>query len=304
MPIVSTATLRHYGDPHPRRRIHVLDSVMSYVDVGQGRPIVFLHGNPTWSYVWRNIIPHAQPHGRCLAPDLIGMGLSAKSPSGSYRFQDQARYLDAWFESLALEEQVVLVSDDWGTALAAHWANRNRSRVGGFVYMEGVIRPSTWADYPEGPRRVFQALRSEEGRRMVIEKNAFVEDILPRTVVHPLSPATMAGFRAPYLHPEDREAMLAWHRELPIEGSPADVVDIVKASGDWLSKAPVPKLLIVGSPGAALTGEALSYARSWSHQEEVTVTGAHVLQEDSPHEVGKALSAFLQTHGNGKGAGS
>ncbi|URX63716.1 haloalkane dehalogenase [Luteibacter anthropi] len=282
-----------HGDRHQRRSVPVLDSSMSYVDVGEGRPIVFLHGNPTWSYVWRNVIPYVKGNGRCLAPDLIGMGLSGLSPSGSYRFHDHVRYLDAWFEKMNLGDKIVLVSHDWGTALASYWASRYRSRVAGFAYMEGIIRPSRWSEFPDGMRKMFQALRSPVGRKMIMEENLFIEGILPHTVIEKMDDETMNGYRMPYRDPERREAMLAWPRELPINGEPEEVADIVTSASEWIARSDIPKLLIAGDPGAALSGAALDYARSWSNQKEVKVKGSHVLQEDSPRDIGQALSAFI-----------
>ncbi|AZD10185.1 Haloalkane dehalogenase [Pseudomonas chlororaphis] len=294
MPVFSSSDLPKHGDPHPRQRIRVLDTQMSYVDVGHGHPVVFLHGNPTWSYQWRNIIPYALPHGWCLAPDLVGMGLSGKSPTQAYRFEDHARYLDAWFDALGLVEKVVLVTDDWGTALGAHWANRHRDRVQALVYMEGVIFPGSWEDYSGGAGEIFRALRSERGEHMVLEDNFFIEALLPRTTLRELSANEMNAYRAPFGKREDRWPTLVWPRELPIDGEPANVMQIVEASGRWLSTAELPKLLIVGEPGVVLTGRALAYARSWANQQEVSVRGLHSLQEDSPDEIGQALSAFLR----------
>ncbi|NTZ88996.1 haloalkane dehalogenase [Burkholderia metallica] len=294
MTSLTSDDLPKYGDPHPRRRVPVLDTEMSYVDVGAGDPVVFLHGNPTWSYLWRNIIPHALPYGRCLAPDLVGMGLSGKSPTRAYRFADHARYLDAWFDTVGLTGNVVLVTDDWGTALGAHWANRHRDRVQAFVYMEGVVFPGSWEDYAGGGEEIFKALRSEKGEQMVLDENVFIEAILPRTTLRKLSADEMDAYRAPFATREDRLPTLAWPRELPIDGEPADVVEIVEASGAWLATDVLPKLLIVGEPGAVLTGRALAHARTWANQREVRVPGIHSLQEDSPDEVGQALSTFLR----------
>ena len=293
MPLLTADNLAQYGDPHPRQRVAVLDTDMSYVDVGAGEPIVFLHGNPTWSYLWRNIIPHALPHGRCLAPDQVGMGLSGKSPTRAYRFEDHARYLEAWFEAMGLTN-VVLVTDDWGTALGAHWANRNRDRVQALVYMEGVVFPGSWDDYAGAGKDLFKALRSEPGEQMILEENLFIEGILPRTTLRTLGVEEMDAYRAPFATRENRWPTLAWPRELPIEGEPANVVKIIEASGAWLATEALPKLLIVGEPGAVLTGRALAYARTWANQREVSVPGIHSLQEDSPAEIGLALSLFLR----------
>ena len=221
------------------------------------------------------------------------MGLSGKSPTRAYRFEDHARYLDAWFEAMGLSN-VVLVTDDWGTALGAHWANRNRDRVQALVYMEGVVFPGSWDDYAGAGKDLFKALRSEPGEQMILEENLFIEGILPRTTLRTLGVEEMDAYRAPFATRENRWPTLAWPRELPIEGEPANVVKIIEASGAWLATEALPKLLIVGEPGAVLTGRALAYARTWANQREVSVPGIHSLQEDSPAEIGLALSLFLR----------
>ncbi|GBD13356.1 Haloalkane dehalogenase [bacterium HR24] len=280
-------------DPHPRRRVPVLDSEMAYVDTGQGRPVVFLHGNPTYSYLWRNVIPHVEPLARCLAPDLIGMGDSGKAPAGSYRFVDHARYLDAWFEALGIRD-AVLVGHDWGGALAFYWAQRHPERVRGLVYMETIVMPLTWDDWPQAARRIFQGFRSAEGERLVLDENLFVERVLPGSILRGLTPAEMERYRRPYQRREDRLPVLAWPRELPIEGQPADVVAIVEGYARWLQQSPLPKLFINAEPGAILTGRQRDFCRTWPNQREVTVPGVHFVQEDSPHEIGQAIADFLR----------
>jgi haloalkane dehalogenase len=280
-------------DPHPRRHGRVLDTEMAYVDVGPGDPVVFLHGNPTSSYLWRNVIPHVQPSSRCLAPDLIGMGDSGKAPSGSYRFVDHARYLDAWFESLALS-RVTLVVHDWGSALGFHWARRHPERVRGLVYMEALVRPVGWDEWPEAARKVFQAMRSPAGEEMVLVKNVFVERILPLSVLRGLTEAEMAVYRRPYLEPgESRRPTLTWPRQIPIDGEPADVVAIVDDYARWLATSDVPKLFVNADPGIILTGRQREFCRTWPNQEEITVRGTHFIQEDSPREIGEAVARFV-----------
>jgi haloalkane dehalogenase len=280
-------------DPYERRRVAVIDSEMAYVDTGAGDPMVFLHGNPTSSYLWRNVIPHVEGLARCLAPDLLGMGESGKSPSGSYRFVDHARYLDAWFEALGLTANVTLVGHDWGSALAFHWAHRHPDRVKGIAYMEAVVRPVTWEEWPEAARAIFQALRSPAGEEMILEKNVFVERILPGSVLRALSDEEMAVYRRPYLEPgESRRPTLTWPREIPVEGEPADVVEIVGRYGEWLSASDVPKLFINAEPGAILTGRQREFCRTWPNQREVTVKGVHFVQEDSPREIGRAIAEW------------
>jgi haloalkane dehalogenase len=281
-------------DAHPRRKLKVLDTTMSYVDAGNGDPIVFLHGNPTSSYLWRNIIPHAAVLGRCLAPDLVGMGDSACAPDGSYRFRDHARYLDAWFEALELRDSVILVVHDWGSALGFDWARRHPHRVRAIAYMEALVQPRRWEDFPAGRERIFRALRSEQGERLVREENFFVETVLPKSVLRPLRPAEMEAYRRPFLQPAARTPTLAWARELPIDGVPPDVVAVVEAYAAWLAASAMPKLFVNAEPGALLTGRAREFCRKWPNQREVTVPGIHYVQEDSPHQIGAALHAFLQ----------
>lgn len=287
-------------DPQPRQTVSVLDSHMAYVESGKpaqsGTPaIVFLHGNPTSSYLWRNVIPHLDAHGRCLAPDLIGMGRSGKSGNGSYRFVDHARYLDAWFDAVVPEGPVVLVIHDWGSALGFNWARRNPDRVAGIAYMEGIVMPVTWDDWPEAARQMFQGFRSEAGEAMVLEKNLFVEKVLPASVIRPLGEDAMAAYRAPFAEPgESRRPTLTWPRQIPIEGEPDDVVRIVEKYGTWLSKCDTPKLFINAEPGSILVGPQRAFCRGWPNQEEVTVSGLHFVQEDSPHEIGEAVAAFVQ----------
>ena len=277
-------------DPFTRKRIAVLDSEIAYVDEGAGDSIVFLHGNPTSSYLWRNIIPHCLPLGRCLAPDLIGMGESGKNPAGSYRFVDHARYLDAWLDAMDLGDSVTFVIHDWGSALGFHWANRHRDRVKGIVFMEAIVRPVTWAEWPEAAARVFQGFRSPAGDAMVLENNVFVERVLPGSIMRDLTDEEMAVYRKPFLEPgESRRPTLTWPREIPIEGEPADVTAIVQDYADWLSASDLPKLLINAEPGAILNGPQLEFARSWPNTTEVTMPGNHFVQEDSPHEIGAAI---------------
>jgi len=286
-------------DPFPRTRVKVdrrADGTlqMAHVDVGEGDPIVFLHGNPTSSYLWRNVIPHVEGLGRCLAPDLVGMGDSGAAPDGSYRFVDHARYLDAWFEALGLTN-VTLVVHDWGSALGFYWAYRHPERVRGIAYMEAVVRPLTWEDWREESRQIFQNLRSEAGEEMVLEKNLFIEGILPSAVLRDLTEEEMNVYRRPYLEPgESRRPTLTWPRELPINGEPEDVVSIVDDYSEWLAQSDVPKLFVNAEPGAILTGSQREFCRTWPNQEEVTVRGVHFVQEDSPHEIGEAVATFVR----------
>lgn len=281
------------GDRYERRRVPVLDTDMAYVDTGKGDAVVFLHGNPTSSFLWRKVIPHVQGVGRCLAPDLVGMGQSGKAPSGSYRFADHARYLDAWFEALELRQNVTLVVHDWGSALGFDWARRHPDRVAGLVYMEAIVRPLTWAEWPENARKIFQGMRSPAGEELVLQKNVFVDRILPGSVLRTLSADEMGIYRAPYLEPgESRRPTLQWPREIPIDGEPADVVAIVDAYAKWLAQSDVPKLFVNAEPGSILVGAQRQFCRTWPNQDEITVKGLHFIQEDSPLDIGQAIRAF------------
>ena len=282
------------ADWYERRRLRVLDSHLVYVEVGVGDPIVLLHGNPTSSYLWRNVIPHLGGSGRCLAPDLIGMGRSGKAPGGSYRLADHVRYLDAWLEALDLS-RVTLVVHDWGSALGFHWARRHPGRVKALVYMEAIVRPVTWTEWPDAARKIFQAMRSPAGEDMVLAKNVFVERILPASVLRGLTSQEMERYREPFREPgESRRPSLTWPREIPVDGEPADVVALVDEYARWLSSTPIPKLFVNGNPGSILVGAQREFCRAWPNQQEVTVRGSHFLQEDSPAEIGQAIARFLK----------
>ena len=282
------------ADWYERRRLRALDSHLSYVEVGVGDPIVLLHGNPTSSYLWRNIIPRLDGAGRCLAPDLIGMGRSGKAPSGSYRLADHVRYLDAWFDALDLRG-VTLVVHDWGSALGFHWARRHPDRVKALVYMEAIVRPLTWAEWPEASRKLFQGLRSPAGEELILTKNVFVERILPGSVLRGLTAEEMDRYREPFRQPgESRRPTLTWPREIPLDGEPADVVALVDGYAGWLAESPLPKLFVNASPGAILVGAQREFCRAWPNQQEVTVKGNHFLQEDSPAEIAQAIAKFLR----------
>lgn len=282
-------------DRNPRKRIAVLDTEISFVDTGAGHPIVFMHGNPTSSYLWRNVIPHCADVGRCLAPDLIGMGQSGASPSGSYRFADHSRVLDAWFDALGISN-AVLVGHDWGGSLGFHWAARNPDRVRGIAYMETIVAPMRFAEWPEEARNAFQAMRSDAGEDLVLQQNMFVEKIIPVGIIRDLDQETHDAYRKPFAEPgEGRRPTLTWPREIPIDGEPADVTAIVEAYGAWLAESDVPKLFINAEPGRMMMrGNLREICRSWPNQREVTVDGLHYIQEDSPNEIGKAIASFVR----------
>ena len=283
-------------DPHPRHRVDCAGVEMAYVDTGTGSAestVVFLHGNPTSSYLWRNVIPQVAPLARCLAPDLAGMGDSGRTPDGTYRFVDHRRHLDAWFEAMIPEGPVTLVLHDWGSALGFHWAFRHQERIKGLAYMEALVRPLTWDEWPEAARRVFQGFRSPAGEEMALTNNVFVERVLPGSTLNGISDEAMQMYRRPYLEPgESRRPTLSWPREIPVDGEPPDVVAIVEEYAGWLSKSRVPKLFINADPGAILTGAQREFCRSWANQREVTVPGVHFIQEDSPDEIGRAIAEW------------
>ena len=282
---------------YAKKQASVLGRTMCYVDEGAGEPIVFLHGNPTSSYLWRNVIPHVTHLGRCIAPDLIGMGDSEKleeSGPESYHFIEHRRYLDEFLRQLGISTNVVLVLHDWGSALGFDWANRHRDAVQGLAYMEGLVRPITWDEWPEAARKVIQGFRSPAGEQMALENNIFVERVLPGSLLRKLSEAEMSVYRRPYLSVgESRRPTLSWPRQIPIDGEPADVTDIVASYAEWLAEADVPKLFINADPGAILTGAQREFCRGWPNQEEITVAGTHFIQEDSPEEIGAAVAGFV-----------
>ena len=280
-------------DSHPRKKVSILDTEISYVDTGDGDPIVFLHGNPTWSYLWRNIIPYIQDYGRCLAPDLVGMGQSGKSPTRAYRFQDHARYLDAWFDALHLSRNIILVLHDWGSALGFYRAFRHREQIQAIIYMEAIVQPRRWEDFPSGRDAMFRALRSEQGEHLVLDENFFIEVVLPKSIIRRLREEEMAAYRAPFRDRESRLPTLIWPREMPIDGAPADVVKIVENYGDWLAGSDIPKLFINADPGAQIVGRIRDFCRRWPNQREVTVPGTHFIQEDSPEQIGVAIREFV-----------
>jgi haloalkane dehalogenase len=276
----------------------VVDGIpMAYADEGDGDPIVFLHGNPTSSYLWRNVVPHVRSLGRCIVPDLVGMGDSGKLPApdaSSYTFVEHRHYLDGLLAALGVDHGATLVVHDWGSALGFDWANRHRDSVTGLVYMEAIVRPLRWDEWPDTSRGFFQGLRSPAGEEMVLEKNLFVEAVLPASVIRALSDEEMAEYRRPFAEPgEARRPTLTWPRQIPLDGEPADVHDIVADYAAWLSTSDVPKLLVVADPGVILTGAQLEFCRRWPNQREITVPGHHFVQEDSPDEIGSAIAAWL-----------
>lgn len=283
---------------YAKRRVQVKGHEMAYVEVGEGDPIVFLHGNPMSSYLWRNVIPHLEGLGRCIAPDLIGMGDSQKladSGPGRYGFSEHRSFVDALLEALGVRERVTFVIHDWGSALGFDWANRHREAVRGIAYMEALVQPLSWAQWPRAVTPVFQAFRSEQGEKLILEENAFVEKVVPGSVLRELSEEEMAEIRRPFARAgEDRRPTLSWPRQIPLGGEPADVVEVVASYAEWLQGCEVPKLFVNGEPGAILRGDAREFCRSWTHQREISVPGVHFLQEDSPDEIGRGVAEWLR----------
>ena len=276
----------------------VLGRRMAYVEAGVGDPIVLLHGNPTSSYLWRNVIPHLSSLGRCIAPDLIGMGDSDKLPESgptSYTFVEHCSYLDALLDQIGVAQRVRFVIHDWGSALGFDWANRHRDSVTGIAYMEAIVRPLAWAEWPEASCRVFQGFRSPAGEEMILARNIFVERVLPGSILRKLAPEEMEEYRRPFRTREDRWPTLAWPREIPIDGEPADVIAVAAAYADWMAQNDVPKLFVNAEPGAILTGAPREFCRGWHNQAEVTVKGSHFIQEDSGVEIGRAIAGWARS---------
>ena len=287
------------ADPrYERKLITIKGRQMAYVDEGQGDAIVFQHGNPTSSYLWRNIMPHCEGLGRLIACDLIGMGESEKlenSGPDRYTYTEQRDYLFDLWDQIGVGDNVIFVIHDWGSALGFDWSNQNRNRVKGLAYMEAVVKTLNWSDFPDLGRKVFQGFRSEAGESMILDKNMFVERVLPGAVIRDMTEAEMNEYRKPYLaEGEDRRPTLTWPRQIPIEGEPENVCRIVDDYGAWLAQSDVPKLFINAAPGSILTGEQREFCRTWPNQTEVTVNGIHFVQEDSPDEIGHAVAEFVK----------
>ena len=283
-----------------KKTADIFGKEMSYLEIGEGDPIVFLHGNPTSSYLWRNIIPHVSQMGRCIAPDLIGQGDSDKlddSGPNSYKYVEQRKYLFELLKQIGVESNVTLVIHDWGSALGFDWAMQNPDSVKGVCYMEAIVKPiESWDDWPENARGIFQGFRSESGDEMVLEKNLFVEGVLPAAILRDLEEEEMNEYRRPFSEPgESRRPTLTWPREIPIEGFPEDVTEIVTNYAKFMAESAFPKLFINAEPGAILQGKQREFCRQWKNQTETTVEGNHFIQEDSPDEIGSALSSWYSS---------
>jgi len=270
---------------------------IAYVDEGEGDPIVLLHGNPTSSYLWRNIIPELKGCGRIIVPDLIGQGDSEKLPAAEgadrYSFMVAYDYLAGLLEALHVSTNVTFVVHDWGSGLGFHWAMNHPESVKGIAYMEAIVQPVTWEDWPEAARGIFKGFRSEKGDDLILQRNLFVEGVLPSSVIRGLTDEEMEYYRAPFATPDDRQPTLNWPRQIPIDGEPAVMFKIVSEYGQWMASNDIPKLFINADPGSILVGKQREFCRSWPNQSEVTVAGTHFMQEDSPAEIGQAIAAWL-----------
>ena len=280
-------------------KIQVLGKTIAYREMGDGDPIVLLHGNPTSSYLWRDVMPALAPLGRVIAPDLIGHGDSDKLPVSDgddrYSFTTSYRYLDGLFQALDITEKVTLVIHDWGSALGFHWAQKHPDAVRGIAYMEAVVMPlPTWDDWPEKARGIFQGFRSPKGEDLILNRNLFIEAVLPSSIMRPLTEEEMATYRAPFADAPDRQVMLNWPREIPIAGEPPHMVALVQSYADWLAQSTIPKLFINADPGSILVGAQRDFCRTWPNQTEVTVKGLHFVQEDSGADIGRAVALWLQ----------
>lgn len=280
-------------------KIQVLGKTIAYREMGDGDPIVLLHGNPTSSYLWRDVMPALAPLGRVIAPDLIGHGDSDKLPASEgddrYSFATSYRYLDGLLQALGITEKVTLVIHDWGSALGFRWAQKHPDAVRGIAYMEAVVMPlPTWDDWPEKARGIFQGFRSPKGEDLILNRNLFIEAVLPSSIMRPLTDEEMATYRAPFADAPDRQVMLNWPREIPIAGEPPHMVALVQSYADWLAQSTIPKLFINADPGSILVGAQRDFCRTWPNQTEVTVKGLHFVQEDSGADIGRAVALWLQ----------
>jgi haloalkane dehalogenase len=285
--------------PYEKQFAQVNGRRIAYVDTGAGNPIVLLHGNPTSSYLWRNVIPELESSGRVIVPDLIGQGDSEKLPPEEgplrYSFEVAYDYLCGLLEELGIADKLTLVIHDWGSGLGFHWAKNHPEAVRGIAYMEGIVMPVTWDDWDEGASGIFKGFRSEKGEDLILNRNLFIEGVLPSAILRDLTEEEMSHYRAPFTQPEDRQPTLNWPRQIPIDGEPADMVELVQDYADFMASSTFPKLFINADPGSILVGRQREFCRSWPNQQEVTVKGLHFIQEDSPAEIGRAVAGWLDT---------
>ena len=280
-----------------KKNIKVHGKNMAYVEKGEGDPIIFQHGNPTSSYLWRNIIPYLENEGRCIAIDLIGMGDSDKlSDEGdnTYSYHVQKKYFDSCMEELEINKNITFVIHDWGSALGFNWAYEHQHDIKGICYMEAIVKNITWDDWPEDAKSIFQGFRSDAGEDLILKKNLFIEGILPNAIIRNLTESEMSVYRRPFIEEIDRRPTLDWPRQIPINNEPEDVCKIVEDYSSWMSINEIPKLFINANPGSILTGKQREFCRKWKNQQELTVKGNHFIQEDSPKEIGEAISNWYR----------
>jgi haloalkane dehalogenase len=284
--------------PYDKKFVTVNGKKIAYVEEGSGDPIVLLHGNPTSSFLWRNVIPELVQSGRVIVPDLIGQGDSEKLPASEgpdrYTLEVAYSYVAGLLETIGANEKVTLVIHDWGSGIGFLWAMRHPAAVKGVAYMEGIVKPVSWSDWPASAVGIFKGFRSDKGEDLILNRNMFIEGVLPSSVIRPLSDAEMDAYRAPHLEAEDRQPLLNWPRQIPIEGEPDDVVALVNEYGAFMAGSDIPKLFINAEPGSILVGPQREFCRSWPNQQEVTVKGLHFIQEDSPVEIGQAVAHWLK----------
>ena len=280
-----------------KKYIDVLGKQIAYVEMGEGDPIIFQHGNPTSSYLWRNIMPQLQSLGRCIAMDLIGMGDSEKledKGNMTYSYDTHKKYFDGFLDAIGVESNATLVIHDWGSALGFDWANDYPQRVKAICYMEGIVQSMEWEDWNEDAKGIFQGFRSPAGEEMILEKNLFIEAVLPGSILRKLSDAEMNEYRRPFNDKKSRRPTLDWPRQIPLENDPPEICRIVDSYSQWMAENNIPKLFINAEPGAILIGKQREFCRTWKNQKEVTVKGSHFIQEDSPNEIGNAIFDWLK----------
>ena len=280
-----------------KKYIDVSGKQIAYVEMGEGDPIIFQHGNPTSSYLWRKILPQLQSLGRCIAMDLIGMGDSEKlkdAGSMTYSYATHKKYFDGFLDELGIKNNATLIIHDWGSALGFDWAQNNSEKVKAICYMEGIVQSMKWEDWNEDARGIFQGFRSPAGEEMIIEKNLFIEAVLPGSILRKLSDEEMNEYRRPFKDKKSRQPTLDWPRQIPLENEPPEICKIVDSYSQWMAKNDLPKLFINAEPGAILIGKQREFCRTWKNQKEVTVKGSHFIQEDSPNEIGSAIFDWLK----------
>ena len=280
-----------------KKNINVLGKKMTYVDKGEGDQIIFQHGNPASSYLWRNIIPYLENQGRCIAIDLIGMGDSDKltdNGNNTYSYHIQKQYFDKCLEELEIKENITFVIHDWGSALGFNWAYEHQESVKGICYMEAIVKKISWEDWPKDAKSIFQGFRSDAGEDLILKKNLFIEGVLPNAIIRHLTETEMDIYRKPFLKEIDRRPTLDWPRQIPINNEPEEVCKIVDDYSSWMSINEIPKLFINADPGSILTGKQREFCRKWKNQQELTVKGNHFIQEDSPNEIGEAISKWYR----------